>query len=129
MNGCKERGVIVPDNVVIRWYKMDEIDAVINMLVHGADGELREVIYENAFYSQLGEDLKGMMILRTRNISLAEFLSDKHQKSAVRYAEDYHDKDYSKLKEMMGRGFKLFMHYMEYDALCVVLADRMTLSV
>ena len=98
-------GGILFHSVVIKWYKYDEIDTTLNLLVCYPNGELR-----------------------AERITLDEFLSGKHLKSAARFAAEYHDPDFAKLKEMMGRGFKLFMHYMEYNAEYMVLADRMAVS-
>lgn len=115
-------------SVIVKWCKHDEIDTTLNLLVCYPGGEVREVFYENVFYTQLDESVRGMTILSAEKITLSEFLSEKHQKSAARYAGAYHDPHFTKLKDMMGRGFKLFMHYMEYDAEYVVLADRMAVS-
>ena len=112
----------------VKWCRHDELDAALNLLVCYPEGELREVFYENVFYTQLDEAARGMTILRVQRISLSEFISERHQRSAARFAADYHDPDFEKLKELMGQGFKLFMHYMEYDAQYVVLADRMAIS-
>ena len=106
-------GGILFHSVVIKWYKYDEIDTTL---------------YENVFYTQLDENVRGMTILNAERITLDEFSSGKHLKSAARFAAEYHDPDFAKLKEMMGRGFKLFMHYMEYNAEYMVLADRMAVS-
>ena len=115
-------------SAVVKWCRHDELDAALNLLVCYPEGELREVFYENVFYTQLDEAARGMTILRVQRISLSEFISERHQRSAARFAAGYHDPDFEKLKELMGQGFKLFMHYMEYDAQYVVLADRMAIS-
>ena len=107
MNDGGLTGGILFHSVVIKWYKYDEIDTTLNLLVCYPDGDLREVFYENVFYTQLDESVRGMTILNAERITLDEF---------------------TKLKEMMGRGFKLFMHYMEYNAEYIVLADRMAVS-
>ncbi len=128
MNDGGLSGGLLFCSVVIKWCRHDEIDAALNLLVCYPGGNLREVFYENVFYTQLEESARGMTILNAEKISLADFLSEKHQKSADRFAREYHDPDFTKLREMMGRGFKLFMHQMEYDAEYMVLADRMAVS-
>lgn len=128
MNDGGLTGGILFHSVVIKWYKFDEIDTTLNLMVCYPDGDLREVFYENVFYTQLDENVRGMTILNAERITLDEFLAGKHLKSAARFADEYHDPDFAKLKEMMGRGFKLFMHYMEYNAEYMVLADRMAVS-
>ena len=115
-------------SAVVKWCRHDELDAALNLLVCYPEGELREVFYENVFYTQLDEAARGMTILRVQRISLSEFISEMNQRSAARFAAYYHETDFEKLKELMGQGFKLFMHYMEYDAQYVVLADRMAIS-
>lgn len=115
-------------SVVVKWCRYDEIDTTLNLLVCYPGGEVREVFYENVFYTQLDKSARGMTILSAEKITLSDFLSEKHQQSAARYAEAYHDPYFTKLKEMMGCGFKLFMHSMEYDTEYVVLADRMAVS-
>lgn len=126
-NGDGSAGLLFR-SVVVKWCRHDEIDAALNLLVCYPDGVLREVFYENVFYSQLNEAARGMTIFRVQRISLSEFVSQRHQRSAAQFAQEYHDPDFEKLRERMGQGFKLFMHYMECDAQYVVLADRMAIS-
>ena len=68
-------GGILFHSVVIKWYKYDEIDTTLNLLVCYPNGELREVFYENVFYTQLDENVRGMTILNAERIRLIEKLN------------------------------------------------------
>ena len=51
MNDGGLTGGILFHSVVIKWYKFDEIDTTLNLMVCYPDGDLREVFYENVFYT------------------------------------------------------------------------------
>jgi hypothetical protein len=91
-----------------------------------ADGETREheIVYTEMYYSQLDTSCLGLKLTAVTEIIPEDLKLPKHTAAAKKLKNDC-DADDNFLKQMTGRGNRLYMHYTENGGEYIVLAKRM----